>query len=162
MYSVKVRGRGLLGLAPAVLVDVLAVDPAAAVGGQGPVIAAGGVIAADVLAVGQGEAQIQGVAGGQEVIGQALSGVGLAADGVHPAGALGIIELAQAVGVVLAGEVQAVPEDFGPEVFRSICETAASFAIPASIKARVASTVSFHECCVRTEISNWASNINKV
>ena len=78
----------------------------------------GGTVSADVLAVGQREAQIQGIAVGEVIAGQALTGIGIAAHRVHPAGALSIVELAQTVVIRLARQGQAVLQDLAPQVLR--------------------------------------------
>ena len=113
-----VRRHCLCRLTPDVLLNVGAVEPLTAIAGQQTVAAAGGTVSADVLAVGQREAQIQGIAVGEVIAGQTLTGIGIAAHRVHPAGALSIVELAQTVVIRLARQGQAVLQDLAPQVLR--------------------------------------------
>ena len=98
-------------LAIGMLLLIGAEQPGAAVAGH----PARSSAAADILALGQGEAEIDGLAivGGHGAHAPAL--VADAVPGVHPAGIIGIVPFAQAVPVFLVGQAQAVGQDLFPQ-----------------------------------------------
>ena len=61
--------------APLMLVIIGSVHPSPAVGRQSPVAAAAGIVAADVLAVGERKADIQRVAVTEIIVGKPLAGI---------------------------------------------------------------------------------------
>ena len=72
-------------------------DVAVAVGGELTVVSAGGIVAADVLAVGERKAEVKHVAVLQIPLGHALGSVYRSVDGVHPAGAAREVKFAETV-----------------------------------------------------------------
>ena len=97
---------------------ISSVDPYAAVAAQTAVTAAGGIVAADVLAVGQCEAQIDGNAVANLVAAHAGSCVKLSVDGIHPAGAHGVVKLTKAVMVGAAIGGNAIAQNHLPQSLR--------------------------------------------
>ena len=122
-HFTRLRAGGFFGngtVTPAVHIYIGIVDPFATVAGQYTIISTGGAVATNVLAVCQSEAQVQGVAVTQEIVGQALACIDCSANAVHPTGALGEVKLAQAIVVMLPGQGQAILQDLIPQIFRNV------------------------------------------
>ena len=101
------------------LIQIRSVDPLAAIGRQLSIASAAGIVAADILPIGQGKAEIQGVSVAQVIIRKAFAGIEHAVHRVHPPGALGIIKFTQRIRAGLSGQADFIGQNFGPQILRN-------------------------------------------